>query len=103
MNRSMPWVLSEIVSPALLKIMPDDPISLVRLARHPSPFVGPYADENAAPLAVQIEVEVAGEVFVDIAYDPATMPSGADARNRLASNLADFVAESRFGWGQKRD
>jgi len=24
-------------------------------------------------------------------------------RERLRSNLVDFVAESRFGWGQNRD
>jgi hypothetical protein len=100
MTRSMLWVLSEIVLPALRRVLPDDPITRVHLTHCPSPYDGP----DGTPDAVQLEVEVAGEVFVDVAYDPmAAMSTEDDARERLISNLADFVAESRFGWGQKRD
>lgn len=97
-TRSMPWVLSEIVAPALLQVLPDDPMVRLQLVRCPSPYAGP----DATPEAVQIVVDVAGESFVYFPYDPRTFSTVDDARERLVSALADFVAESRFGWGQLR-
>lgn len=94
----MPWVLSEIVAPALQQVLPDDPMARLQLVRCPSPYAGP----DVTPDAVQIEVDVAGEGFVYIAYDPVTFSTADDSRERLVSELADFVAESRFGWGQLR-
>jgi hypothetical protein len=47
---------------------------------------------------------VAGETFQDHVVQSARPGVGVDEwRERLRSNLVDFVAESRFGWGQNRD
>lgn len=94
----MPWVLSEIVAPALQQVLPDDPMAWLQLVRCSSPYADPYA----TPDAVQLKFEVAGESFVYVVYDPKTFSTADDARERLVSELADFVAESRFGWGQLR-
>ncbi len=98
MRRSIPWVLSEIVAPAVQRVLPEDPIARLQLTHCPSS----YADRDATPDAVQVEIEVAGEGFVYIAYDPVTFSTAEDARERLVSEMADFVAESKFGWGQLR-
>lgn len=98
MSRSIPWVLSEIVAPALQQVLPDDPMARLQLIRCRSP----YAGRDATPDAIQVEIDVSGEGFVYTAYDPVTFSTADDARERLVSELADFVAESRFGWGQLR-
>ena len=43
-----------------------------------------------------------GERFIDRVYESTIDSSVTEWRNRLASNLQDFVAESRFGWGEWR-
>ena len=98
MTGSLSWVLSRIVAPALDQVLPDDPITHVRLVQCPSP----YANDELLPNAVCVELEVAGESFVYVAYDPETFSTTEDARQQLVSVLADFVAESKFGWGQQR-
>lgn len=95
MKRSLLWILTDIVSPALQQVLPDDAITRVQLAHCPTPYTGPDA--------VRLEVNVAGEDFGYVVFDPETFISTEDARDRLTSELADFVAESQFGWGQKRD
>lgn len=70
--------------------------SLVRYADH---FASRHAPENS----VEFAVAVAGEEFRRVIDDPDTFHSFADSRDRLASDLADWVAESTFGWGQERD
>jgi hypothetical protein len=48
-------------------------------------------------------IALADEVYEDhIVQADAPHISIEEWRERLRSNLADFVAESRFGWGQDR-
>jgi hypothetical protein len=95
MDRTVLWALTELVSPAMLRVMPKDPINRVQLAHSPS--------LNSDVDAIRLDISVAGEEFGYVIFDPATFISTKDARDRLISVLADFVAESEFGWGQKRD
>lgn len=54
--------------------------------------------------SVHLVLTARGEVYVDTVVQ-AGLPGQDPAfwRERLRSSLADFVAESRFGWGQNRD
>jgi hypothetical protein len=53
--------------------------------------------------SLHFSVTVAGETFTDqIVQAGVPGPSVDDWRERLRSNLADFVSESRFGWGENR-
>lgn len=101
--QSLHSILAHVVLPAISRVLPDDPLSLLRLASSPSPFVGPFANDEQNVNAIQLEIEVSGEKFIHVIYDPETFTSIKDSRDRLVSDLADWVAESSFGWGQKRD
>jgi hypothetical protein len=59
---------------------------------------------RASSGSLHLSLTVEGETFHDEVVQ-AGVPdqSPEDWRERLRSNLADFVAESRFGWGQSRD
>jgi hypothetical protein len=47
---------------------------------------------------------VEGETYADAVVQAGVPGQGVeDWRERLRANLVDFVAESRFGWGQNRD
>lgn len=65
-----------------------------------SEIVGPDRYDHP-PADLQLQIEVAGEEFIFSGL--GVHESISDTRDRLISDLADFVAESRFGWGQKRD
>jgi hypothetical protein len=45
-----------------------------------------------------------GEYLDDLLIDARVQPEppSAEFLDRFVSNLGDFVAESRFGWGQDR-
>jgi len=50
-----------------------------------------------------VTIMVEGETFHDHVVQGGVPGVGVEEwRERLRSNLADFVAESRFGWGQNR-
>jgi hypothetical protein len=52
---------------------------------------------------VVLDLVVAGETSQHFLWGPDwESETLADARTRLASELQDFIAESRFGWGQER-
>lgn len=52
---------------------------------------------------VVLNLVVAGETSPHFLWGPDWEPeTPADTRQRLASELHDFIAESRFGWGQER-
>ncbi len=54
--------------------------------------------------SVHVVLTAEGEVyFDDVVQADVSGQNMADWRERLRSNLVDFVAESRFGWGQNRD
>ena len=54
--------------------------------------------------SLALTVVVCGETYRDLVVQGGVPDMSAEQwRERLRSNLVDFVAESRFGWGQNRD
>jgi hypothetical protein len=54
--------------------------------------------------SVRLVLTAHGEIYSDVIVQAGvSAQSSAQWRERLRSNLVDFVAESRFGWGQSRD
>jgi len=54
--------------------------------------------------SVRLSLTAKGETFLDyVVQGHVDDMSAEDWCERLRSNLVDFVAESRFGWGQNRD
>jgi hypothetical protein len=51
---------------------------------------------------VRLELTLRGEIFRTTLWSPAVEEAAADARDRLASDLQDFIAESRFAWSESR-
>jgi len=51
---------------------------------------------------VWVRVVAAGEVFEDRLASPLWPLTTAECAVRLAGHLQDWIAESRFGWGQLR-
>ncbi len=56
---------------------------------------------NADGLGLRITMR--GELFGEYLWADDLPWSPVEARERLASNLQDFIAESRFGWGELRE
>ncbi|MCW2814532.1 MAG: hypothetical protein JWN84_1987 [Nocardioides sp.] len=88
---SLPDVLHTVVEPALRAVFAAHEVTSVHL------FVaerGGYA----------VRVTVAGETYEDWVVEAGAPDTSLDDwSERLRSNLVDFVAESRFGWGQDRE
>lgn len=54
--------------------------------------------------SVELSLTARGEVFRDYVVQGHVQGMSAEEwSERLRSNLVDFVAESRFGWGENRD
>ena len=82
---------SDVVLPALRAVFAADEVSDISVTTGP----------EAGTVSVTIMVE--GETFHDHVVQGGVPGVGVEEwRERLRSNLADFVAESRFGWGQNR-
>jgi hypothetical protein len=85
--------LADVVVPAVRAVFEGDEVTAISVAFDPALLGGSITlsltavGEDCTDLVVQGDV---GGFTVD------------DWRERLRSNLADFVAESRFGWGQDR-
>ncbi len=61
-------------------------------------------DVRACRGSVQLSLTAGGETYDNVIVQAAARgQSLEDWRERLRSNLADFVAERRFGWGENRD
>lgn len=86
-------ILRDVVAPAIDDVLHLDEVDDVRITRRASE-VG---------LRYELEVVAKGEQFKTVVYDSSVAyPSGGPAEV-LREQLVDFVAESRFGWGQNRD
>ncbi|WP_435743882.1 hypothetical protein [Nocardioides sp. SYSU DS0663] len=82
-----------VVLPALRSVFDDDEVSSAELA---------YSDDGGGPLTLALTAR--GETFHDLVVQEDVPHTTAEEwRERLRSNLVDFVAESRFGWGENRD
>lgn len=82
-----------VVLPALRSVLDDGEIRSFELG---------LSDELEGSVVLRLDVR--GEIFCDLVVQghvPHTTPE--EWRERLRSNLVDFVAESRFGWGENRD
>lgn len=95
MTPDLPSVLSDIVLPAIRGVLKPDETEDLRLSVGNDPASGVWIAE--------LQLSVRSEEFFDRVFDSAVADmSPAEWSERLASNLEDFVAESRFGWGQDR-
>jgi len=84
---------SEVVVPAMRAVFKEGEVSAFKLS---------VTDELGGSVAVSLTAR--GERFDDYVVQGVTpQTSVAEWRERLRSNLVDFVAESRFGWGENRD
>lgn len=92
MASTMAVLTSEVVGPAISAVLKDDELGDAELTLRSSD------DGNQ----VQMFLTVRGERFEDLIYDASMDYPLSGWRDRLTSNLQDFVAESKFGWGQKR-
>ena len=84
---------SEVVLPAVRAVLEDGEIDSLEISR---------SDELEG--SVRLSLTAKGEAFLDYVVQGHVDDMGAeDWCERLRSNLVDFVAESRFGWGQNRE
>ena len=88
-------VMAFIVSPALEVMLKPEELHAVSLARRQGP-------DSESHWYADLELNLVGERFHDRVYESTIDASVTEWRNRLASNLQDFVAESRFGWSEWR-
>ena len=86
-------VVSEIVVPAIRAVFADDEVEAFSLTR---------SDEHDGSVALSLTVQ--GETFEYLVVQGDVPNMTAEYwRQNLRSLLVDFVAESRFGWGQNRE
>lgn len=86
-------VAEAVVLPAMRAVFNDGEVSSFEL-RHTEELGG----------SVTLSLTAQGETFHDyVVQGAAGYMDDEEWRERLRSNLVDFVAESRFGWGENRD
>jgi hypothetical protein len=84
---------TEIVGPAIRAVFEDGEVSAITVRFDPELEEG----------SITLLLTAVGEEFQDIVVQSNVHGYDvADWRERLRSNMADFVAESDFGWGQSR-
>jgi hypothetical protein len=84
---------SQVVLPAVGAVFEEDEIDAFEIS---------HSDELEG--SVRLSLTAKGETFVDyVVQGHVEDMSPEDWCERLRSNLVDFVAESRFGWGQNRE
>lgn len=90
---SLTDALSEIIAPAVRAVFKEGEVSDISVQFEPGLHGG----------SITLSLTAVGERFSDLVVqgDVAGCNVG-DWQERLRSGLADFVAESRFGWGQNR-
>lgn len=65
--------------------------------------VSVHFEEQPRGGALLLEITLVGEQFRWFAWTPGQRSeSSRERQDRLASELQDFIAESRFGWGELR-
>jgi hypothetical protein len=85
--------LAEVVVPAVRAVFKNGEVTAVTVTFDPELLGG----------SIALSLTAVGEEFDDVVVQgDVTGYSVDDWRERLRSDLADFVAESRLGWGQDR-
>lgn len=95
MTADVPTVLERIVLPVVRALVRDGE-SVDEVSLRPEQQAHGHVD---LLLTIAIEREPFRWVVI---LDASSSESEEHARSRLASDLQDFIAESRFGWGQLR-
>ncbi|QNN52734.1 hypothetical protein [Nocardioides mesophilus] len=86
-------VASAVVLPAMRAVFKDDEVSAFELS-----------DSDELGGSVSLSLTARGETFRDLVVQGHVQGMTVEEWiERLRSNLVDFVAESRFGWGENRD
>lgn len=88
---SLLGVRRDVVDPALRAVFSTGEVTNVEL------------DDLGDGGTIVLTLVVLGETFTDQVVQAGIDASTEALRERLRSNLVDFVAESRFGWGQNRE
>ena len=90
---SLTDALGEVVAPAVRAVFQDDEVTAISVAFDPALLGG----------SITVSLTAVGEDFTDLVVQGNVTGHSVDHwRDRLRSNLADFVSESGFGWGQDR-
>jgi hypothetical protein len=85
--------LDEIVAPAVRAVFVDGEVSAIAVK----------FDPTVADGSITVLLTAEGEDFYDLVVQGNVDEQSTEAwRERLRSDMADFVSESRFGWGQNR-
>ena len=86
-------VASKVVLPAMSAVFKDGEVTALELN---------LSDKMGG--SVQLQLTARGETFGDLVVQGhVEHMTDEEWSERLRSNLVDFVAESRFGWGENRD
>ena len=90
-------LLRDVITPVLDQLLRPGELDSVTLTPSSS---GPWPP----PTSVHLQVVAVGEEFGVWLWAPGQAEeSPAELRARLASDLQDHVAESRFGWAELRE
>jgi hypothetical protein len=90
---SLADAMAEVVVPAVRAVFKDDEVTAVSVTFDPELLGG----------SITLSLTAVGEQFNDLVVQGDVTGYGIDEwRERLRSDMADFVSESRFGWGQDR-
>lgn len=90
---SLEDVTRDVVLPAVLAVFDPGEVDTIEVGR---------SDDMGG--SIRLALTAQGETFVDLVVQgDVAEQSAAEWCERLRSHLVDFVAESRFGWGQDRD
>jgi hypothetical protein len=90
---SLADAVNEIVVPAVREVFEEGEVSAIAV----------WSDPDLLGGSITMSLTAVGEHFHDIVIQgDAEGYTVADSRERLRSDMADWVAESRFGWGQNR-
>jgi hypothetical protein len=90
---SVAEALDQVVVPAMRSVFQDGEVTAVTVSFAPELLGG----------SITLSLTAVGEVFDDLVVQGDVRGYGVDDwRERLRSDMADFVGESTFGWGQNR-
>ena len=79
-----------------------DPVVTSMLGPDELESVSVHDGQDGTPGDVWVCLTACGEEFVDVLRPGEWEAADAEVAERLADHLQDWIAESRFGWGQLR-